>query len=394
MTTILRCRINKSAVDRLEPGEMIRDSELKGFGVRRQKGDPVYFLQKRVKGAPARWVTIGTHGSPWTPDSARKEALRLLHTIATGVDPNQQREVERAKLTVNQGSELFMAEHGTKLKKRTREEYQRLFKLYILPTFGARRIDDITRTEISRFHSRMAATPAMANFALAVLSKLMTWAAQQGFRTDATNPCRGITKYRPNKLERYLSSTEFARLGQVLDQLERDGEEGPFVLAAIRLLLLTGARLNEILTLEWAFVDLERDVLRLPDSKTGRKTIRLGPAAAAVLRDLPRVKGNPFVIVGRREGANLINLQKPWRRIRELAGLEDVRIHDLRHSFASMAAASGASLPMIGKLLGHSQPQTTARYAHLADDPLHRLNQKVDDLIAGALHGQPDSEPE
>lgn len=170
-----------------------------------------------------------------------------------------------------------------------------------------------------------------------------------------------------------------------LISLSTKNSENVYVVAAIRLLLLTGARVGEILTLRWSFVDLERACLLLPDSKTGQKHITLNANAIAVLKAIPRIAGNPFVIVGRFDRSRLINIQKPWRRIRKLAGIEDVVLHDLRHSFASVAAASGGSLPMIGKLLGHQHTMTTARYAHLADDPARQLNQKVGDVIAGAI---------
>ncbi len=157
------------------------------------------------------------------------------------------------------------------------------------------------------------------------------------------------------------------------------------MVAAIRLLALTGARLSEILTLRWDFVDLERACLRLPVSKTGKKVVYLSAPALELLSRLPRVEGNPHVIVGERRGAHLVNLQKPWRRLRHAAGLDEVRIHDLRHSFASVAAASGQSLIIIGALLGHTQPQTTARYAHLAADPLRAANESVGEKIADAM---------
>ena len=158
-------------------------------------------------------------------------------------------------------------------------------------------------------------------------------------------------------------------------------------MAAIRLLVLTGARLSEILKLEWKSVDLERGLLLLPDSKTGTKAVHLNAPAVAVLASLPRVGGNPYVIVGERDDRHFVNLGKVWRRIRKSAGLTDMRLHDLRHSYASVAAARGGSLPMIGKLLGHTQWQTTARYAHLAADPIRELNEKVGDALAEGLGG-------
>lgn len=387
MALVRRARISKTVVDALQPGEMVRDTDIVGFGVRRQRGAPVYFVRKRVGGV-ARWMTIGTHGAGWTPDRARKEAQSILGTIADGGDPAAAKQIDRDRSRVADAVELFLQHHGPKLKPRTREEYERLFKLHLLPAFGHRRVDEINRSDVARFHAERSATKAGANFALACLSKFMSWAEEHGLRPENSNPCRRVKKYVTVKRERYLTGEEFARLGAELDRVEADKEESPFVTAALRLLILTGARLNEILTLKWSYVDLQRSLLFLPDSKTGQKAIRLSDAALAVLTNLPRLSGNPYVLPGRLEGQGLINLQKPWRRIRERAGLPDVRIHDLRHSFASVAAASGGSLPMIGKLLGHTQPQTTARYAHLAEDPVQDLNQRVGSTIAAAMRGK------
>jgi integrase len=162
-----------------------------------------------------------------------------------------------------------------------------------------------------------------------------------------------------------------------------------YQVAAVRLLIFTGARMSEILTLRWEWIDLDNGLVRLPDSKTGAKTIHLSAPARAVLSALPRVKGNPYVIVGAKSGAHLVNLEKPWRRIRADAELPDVRLHDLRHSFASFGAGAGMGLPMIGKLLGHSHPQTTARYAHLDHDPVKAANEAIGRRIAAAMAGKP-----
>ena len=384
MPNVIRARVTKSAVDRLPPDGTIRDSELPGFGVRRQRGDPVYFLQKRVNGK-VRWVTIGRHGAPWTPEMARREALRLMGRIAIGDKLVQTQKEKLDNPTLAEAVSHFTADHGPTLKPATREKYRILFTLHIVPALGTLPVADIKRADILRFHSRLAGKPSTANYAVAMVSKLMSWCEERGFRPENSNPCRAIKKFRETKRQRYLTSEEFARLGEVLDAFGSRNDESLFAVAAIRLLLLTGARVSEILTLQWTFVDFERRLLTLPDSKTGPKFIRLNEPAAEVLRSLPRVHGNPFVIIGRRTGARLINLQKPWRRIRAAADLPDVRMHDLRHSFASVAAASRGSLPMIGKLLGHNHPLTTARYAHLADDPVQSLNQTVGEAIAGAL---------
>lgn len=168
---------------------------------------------------------------------------------------------------------------------------------------------------------------------------------------------------------------------------EEQAGADPYVIAALRLLLFTGARMSEILTLQWEHVDFDRRCLALPTSKTGQKDVILNPGSLEVLGKLARVAGNPFVIVGKVEGKHLVNLEKPWRRIRQLAGIRDVRIYDLRHSHASIAAGLGASLPIIGALLGHTQAQTTARYAHLSADPVRAVSAAVSSRLTAALGG-------
>jgi len=202
-----------------------------------------------------------------------------------------------------------------------------------------------------------------------------------GYRADASNPCRHVQKYAETKRERFLSQEEITRLMAVLDAEEKEDKELPPVLCAIRLLLLTGCRLNEILRLSWQEVDFDKSCLFLLDSKRGKRTVYLSPPAVELLQNIPREKDHPYVIAGKNKHSHLINLQKPWRRIRKKAGLEDVRIHDLRHTFASVAAAKGLSLPVIGALLGHSQTQTTARYAHLVGQPLLEAVGKVGESI-------------
>jgi integrase len=214
---------------------------------------------------------------------------------------------------------------------------------------------------------------------------MMNLAETWGMRDRHTNPCELVERYPEHKRERFLSGNELQRLGSVFAKAETEQTESRYAAAAFRLLLLTGCRLSEIQKLEWRHVDIERGELHLPDSKTGAKTVHLGHSALDVLRGLPRVAGNPYVIVGKREGSHLTDLQHPWRRLRAAAGLEGVHIHDLRHTFASGGLAAGEGLSMIGKLLGHTQIQTTARYAHLASDPLKAAANKISDLLASAL---------
>ena len=234
---------------------------------------------------------------------------------------------------------------------------------------------------MSKLHAAHKDTPRQANHILAVLSKIMSWSEDQGWREEDTNPCRRIAKYRENRRERFLTIEEITRLGKVLRAAEENLTQNIYAIAAIRLLLLTGMRLSEVLTLQWEWVDLERRLILLPDSKTGFKPVALSPPAVEVLKRLPRVKDNPYVIVGHKKGDHLKDLQTPWRALRAEAKLGNCRIHDLRHSYASFAAASGASLPMIGALLVHKHVATTARYTHLANDPVQQLNDEIGAMI-------------
>ena len=279
----------------------------------------------------------------------------------------------------------FLAEHvEAKRKASTAAEYRRLLEKAILPVLGPRKVADVARGEIAKLHNALRAAPYQANRVLAVLSKMFNLAERWGLRPDGSNPCRHIEKFGERKRERMLLASELARLGEALASY--DGS--PIVVAAVKLLIFTGARLGEILGLRWEWLDLERGEARLPDSKSGAKTLHLPPPALAVLATLPRIEGNPYVIAGHRDGAPLVNLEKPWRKIRGFAGLDDVRLHDLRHAFASVAASSGMGLPIIGKILGHTQPATTARYAHLASDPVKAAAAAVAEKIASAMVGR------
>ena len=218
-----------------------------------------------------------------------------------------------------------------------------------------------------------------------MLSKIFNLAEGWGLWANGANPCRFVEKHKEHKRERFLTEEEFRRLGRVLNEVEAEGSETFSAVIAIRLLMLTECRLGEIQTLRWENVDLEAGELRLSDSKTGARMVPLSRAVAQLLESLPRDPDNPWVIAGRKPGAHLTDLQHPWRRIRARAGLGDVRIHDLRHSFASRALALGESLPMIGKLLGHTQVQTTARYAQLERDSVIAFTTSRSDV----LHGRP-----
>jgi integrase len=228
----------------------------------------------------------------------------------------------------------------------------------------------------------MADTPYFANRMLAAVSSCWSWGERHGHLPEGqANPAAKISRFREEGRERFLSSDELARPGDALAQCET--RFGPYASGAIRLLCLTGARLNEVLALRWQEVDFERGLALLPDSKTGRKIVRLSAPALAVLANLPRLSGCPYVIAGM--DGRRADLQRPWAFVKEAAGLEGVRLHDLRHSFASIGAGASLGLPMIGELLGHSQSATTQRYAHLSDDPLRRASETIGATIAAAM---------
>ena len=331
---------------------------------------------------------LGQFG-PITPDEARKRAMKLLGQAKTGDDPADARDKMRQSLTMKQLAERFTKEHvQVRCKPSTQEEYRRSVELYLGPFFGPAAVRTVNRADVAEFHGSLSHIPYQANRSLAVLRKMMSLAELWGLRDMHTNPCERIQHYPERKRERFLSGAEITRLGKALTHAEASGSESLYAVAAYRMLLLTGCRLGEIQRLQWDWVYLEECELRLPDSKSGAKTIYLGAAALEVLQTLPRMDDNPFVIAGKLPGSHLTDLQHPWQRIRAAARLTDVRIHDLRHTFASGGIAAGENLPMIGKLLGHTQVQTTARYAHFASDPVKRAADKIAGQIAASLSAQ------
>ncbi|MHB1302416.1 MAG: tyrosine-type recombinase/integrase [Acidiphilium sp.] len=377
-------KITKRSVDAATPGAQeyfIWDDELRGFGLRvYPSGRKMYLAQFRA-GGRVRRVNVGLHGAI-TAEDARTEAMKHLSVVRLGGDPAAERDRRKASPTMKEFGKRFLEEHvAIHCKQTTQAEYKRSVELFINPKIGSHRIIDVTRADIVELHQSMKSTPYQANRTLGVLSIMFTVAHTWGIRTDGVNPCWKVKRYKEEKRERYLTAEELARLGKVLREANAERE----AVNCILLLLLTGCRLSEIQKLKWAYVDLDAGVLRLPDSKSGAKLVSIGQAAADVFKAVPRIEGNPYVITGQMEGQHLTDMQRPWRRLRERAGLADVRIHDLRHSFASDALQLGEDLTMIGRLLGHTQVQTTARYAHLKTGPVRAAADKVANAIAFAL---------
>jgi integrase len=428
----MRAKITKRTVDATQAGArdtFIWDTETRGFGLKvTPVGNRIYVLQARLNGKPIR-CTIGKHGSPWTPDKAREEAVRRLGQIASGTNPNAAKTEAKRDISVSQLSDLYLSEGCNKKRPSTVYVERGLIKRHIKPLLGRCRVKSLSRADIERFMANVAAGKTAtdertgkrgraivrggtgaANRTTDLLASMLTFAVHRGLRPDS--PVRGVKKYRLQPRERFLSPKELAMLGEVLTRAEADAlaveknvrqgrprksgrkgrsdppaGENPYAVAAIRLLTLTGCRKNEILSLRWDWVDFERAALRLPDSKTGAKVIPLGAPALQVLHALPRIESNPHVFPSAKGEGHLIGLQKIWARIRAQAELQDVRLHDLRHSFASVGAAGGDSLYVIGKLLGHAQSRTTERYSHLADDPLRAAADRIAGQIAAAMKG-------
>jgi integrase len=383
-------KITLRVVASLGAGGTVWDTTVRGFGVRKQRRDPVYVLKYRFQGRQ-RFYTIGRHGAPWTPDTARSEALRLLGSIASNEaprDPSAERSFIKAQPTFAEFTEQYLTQYAEAHKKpRTVAEDRRNLYLHALPQLGHLRVCDITRSDAARFHASRRKFPANANRCLATLSHMMTIAETWGLRPEDSNPCRKIKRYAEFARERSLSPTEMKRLGEALVEAQADPDtaEDWRAIACFKLLLFTGARLSEILTLRWEWINWEHGFARLPDSKTGRKNLLLPPPALSLLMSLPTKNARGYALPGMRIDSHFIGIQKPWQRLRKKAGLEDVRLHDLRHAFASVAVSAGDSLYTVGAILGHRQPMTTQRYAHLSADPIRAVADKTAIRIAALL---------
>lgn len=398
-----RRRLTKKRVERApvpaKPG-FIWDAEPVGFGLKlTPNGARIYVLQYRFEGRSRRYV-IGNHGSPWTVETARQEALRLLGRIQAGHDPQKEKTGARRDMSVSELCDLYLSEGLRAAKPLSVQSAETDIRNHIKPILGARLAASITSEDVERMMfaiaegrtklrrrtgrrrglSRVRGGKGAANSAVAVLSAALTFGIRRGVRPD--NPALGIRKFPEKKMDRFLSPAELARLGEVLAAAEALGVESPYAIAALRLLILTGCRKNEIVKAERTWVDMTHRCLRLPDSKTGAKVVHLGEAAMEVIRSVPPLEGNPYLLPGRGAAVPIADLQSSWERIRAAAGLKDVRIHDLRHAFASFGAATGESLLVIGALLGHRVATTTERYTHLADTPLRGAADRISGEVA------------
>jgi len=413
-------KLTKRLIDSLRPGQsdvVLWDGALAGFGVRiKPSGKGAYIIQYRNAERRSRRFTVGRVGV-LTPEEARQSARELLSAVATKkADPAGDRDKVTATPTIVELVDLYLKEGPAAKPSKKPSSWATdtsNLRRHVVPLLGRRHLSGLTRADIQRFQRDVTdgktATdektskkrgraiveggPGTAARATVVLGAMLQWAVAQGYRSD--NPAKGVKLNKLQRRERFLSTGELAKLGDALAVAEWKGVN-KLSLAALRLLLLTGCRKNEVLSLRWEHVDFEHAALRLPDSKTGAKVVPLGAPACAVLAGLkpadadekPRIPARPaFVFPAARGEGYHVGLPAVWRKVAKAAGLQDVRIHDLRHGFASVAVADGSSLYIVGKVLGHTQSATTERYSHLDLDPVRAVADRTSRKIAAAMAG-------
>lgn len=388
-------RITDSLVQAAQPGERdvyVWDSIVLGFGLKvTPAGSKTFLLQYKVQGRTRR-LTIGP-AHAWKAKDARAEAGRAKTEIARGLDPQAEKMKERTFWTVAEGMAAWL-EHGReKWAERTAEEYVGSFKNHVLPVVGRTKVRELTIADCERVKARAKkGGHYAANRALGALSSMLTF-CQRRDQLGAINPAKLVERFQEEARERFLSADELGRLGEAMAD---EATRAPVAVGALRLLALTGMRSSEVSELRWSEVNFEGAAVHLVhfkgDRQSKRKTkiVHLSPPALEVLQEAESWRKDDLVFppayaTGK---VHAIDLTSPWVRIRKAAGLEDLRIHDLRHAFASVAISGGQSLPIIGKLLGHSRVQTTARYAHLASDPVKAAAEATGGAIAAALEGR------
>lgn len=389
----MEAKITKRLVDSVQATDkelLVFDTALKGFCLKiMPSGTKTYLVRYRMGGRATsiKKITIGKHGSPWTPDQARSEAEQLLAKVKQGVDPVAEKKARLAQgFTVAALADRYLSQHvEMKNKPSTQKECKRIVESIIKPKLGKQAAADVTRGDISALHHQLRDTPRQANLTLSVLSKMFHLGEVWGFRPDGSNPCRLIERYKENQRERFLSTAEVSSLAEAMAKLEENRQEMDGVLNAVRLLLLTGCRLGEVVALRWGDVDVENQTLAIRDAKAGGRVQDIGAQTAAFLSTLPRT--GDWVLSGSAPDKPLSKstLEHAWTRIRAKADLPDVRLHDLRHTVGTYTGQAGANAFMVRDRMGHKTLAMTGRYVNRDSEPLRALADVVEGRISAAL---------
>jgi integrase len=415
----MRDKITKRKVDAMKPNpakdEFLWDTEAKGFGLRiKPSGNRSFVLQYYAPGLnQRRRLTIGAYG-PLTPEEARRKALALLARIGNGEDPALVASDERRATREETVEAMFPAflQDGVDIRREsTLSYYESLGRLYILPVLGHLPVKRVAQKDVTELHRSLRDKKVTANRVVQLLRGFFYWLERRGYVTGE-NPAKHTERFAEKARERFLTGEEISRLGEALRLAETQGIEpapqhrkppsanrpknegmfstapqiaNPAAVAALRLLMFTGWREKEALTLRWDAVDFPRGMVTLEDTKSGRSSRPISAPALALIAAQPKLQGSEYVFPGRVEGKPLQEIQRLWYAVRAAAKLEGVRLHDLRHSVAAIAAGQGHSLILIGKLLGHKDQRSTARYAHLSDDVRKVMADSVGAQIQEAL---------
>lgn len=378
VTSVLPARpsdLNERALKTAQPGDVLKDKEIKGLHLRCFAESKGFYLYYRTKAGVQRRPKIGDVGSI-TLTQARKIARDWLGQVAGGSDPSKDVADARAEPTVADLWDEIWKRHYSKAKSHA--HVKSMWHGYLEPNFGRLKLSDVTYTQVADLHESMSNHPYHANRTLALLSKMFSFAYRPlGWVDD--NPCKGVVRFKELKRERFMEGEEAAKIAEIL---HGEAKENPASVAFLYLLILTGARRGEIAKAKWS--QLQGNKLVLEEHKTDgygdKRTIHLPQEAMDVIERLPRTSGT---ITG------ILSPKKFWERVRTKAGCPDLRMHDLRHSFASVAISAGLSLAQIGELLGHKSTQTTKRYAHLMDEAAQAAANATADIIMAQMKKVP-----
>jgi len=412
-------KLTKRLIDEAKPTTkpaFLWDSEVPGFGALvLASGVKSFIFQYRNEARRSRRLTIGRYGA-MTVDEARALAREAAVKVSKGGDPVSARRAYREAPTMAQLLDRYLSEHVSNHNaESTAKDVAALIEKHMKPRLGSIKANDLKRSDAAKLHTAMKQTPRRANYALAILSKALSLAEVWGIRPENTNPCGSIQRYQENHRTRFLSAEEVTPLGEALVEAETIGlpwriEDGKAnskhlpkddkrrtplswqTIAAVRLLLLTGARLNEIISLKWTDVDATAGTIALPGKKGGKREPHpVSAAVLAILASLPRPKGASHVLPRDSDPKRHISrevMEAAWQRLRWCVGIEDVRIHDLRHTIGTYAAQSGVSSFIVRDLLRHRNITTTARYANFDAKPVRQISNTLGDMLTANLEGQ------